>query len=125
MRILLAEDQSSTRFALRAIIKQQSGWEVVGEVIEAGQLNDQIEKTRPDLVLLALTLLDLDLEEMLPFLREKYPSVDVIVLSGRPEVCQNALAAGASDFVSKVDPPDRLLEAIAAINSSNPETRNY
>jgi DNA-binding NarL/FixJ family response regulator len=118
MRILLAEDQSSTRFAMRALIKQQSGWEVVGEVIEAGQLKNQIEKTHPDLVLLAWTLPELEVDEMLPVLRENYPGVAVIVLSGRPEVCQNALTAGASDFVSKADPPERLLEAIAAINSS-------
>jgi DNA-binding NarL/FixJ family response regulator len=36
----------------------------------------------------------------------------VIALSGRPEARQAALAAGANDFVSKSDPPDRLLAAI-------------
>jgi CheY-like chemotaxis protein len=36
----------------------------------------------------------------------------VIALSGRPEARQAALEAGVDDFVSKVDPPNRLLAAI-------------
>jgi DNA-binding NarL/FixJ family response regulator len=37
----------------------------------------------------------------------------VIALSSRPEVRDSALAAGADAFVSKIDSPERLLEAIA------------
>ena len=40
------------------------------------------------------------------------PNVKIIVLSGRPEAGRPALAAGASSFVSKADPPERLLEAL-------------
>jgi DNA-binding NarL/FixJ family response regulator len=43
----------------------------------------------------------------------------VIVLSGRPEARQAVLDAGADAFVSKVEPPERLLAAIAAAEHSN------
>ena len=42
--------------------------------------------------------------------------MSIIVLSGRPEYRKNAIAAGADAFVSKVDPPDRLLDAISSIS---------
>jgi DNA-binding NarL/FixJ family response regulator len=40
------------------------------------------------------------------------------VLSGRPEIRSEALAVGADAFVSKADPPDKLLRAIASVNQS-------
>ena len=43
----------------------------------------------------------------------------MIVLSGRPEARQMALAAGADEFVSKIDPPEKLLAAIHTMNAKN------
>jgi CheY-like chemotaxis protein len=43
----------------------------------------------------------------------------VIALSGRPEARQAALLAGADSFVSKADPPDRLLVAIDTCCTKN------
>jgi DNA-binding NarL/FixJ family response regulator len=48
-------------------------------------------------------------------LREAYPGLAVIVLSGHPEVEEAAVAAGADAFVSKADPPEVLLDAIAGV----------
>jgi DNA-binding NarL/FixJ family response regulator len=50
-----------------------------------------------------------------------YPNLLVVVLSGRPEVRREALAAGADAFVSKVDPPERLLAALHAMDSRSME----
>ena len=118
MRILLADDQPSARFALCALLEQQAGWHVVGEVVSADKLMTQIKDTSPDLILLDWNLPELEAEELVPVLREKYTNISVIVLSGRPEIRSEALAVGADAFVSKADPPDRLLRAIASVNQS-------
>jgi DNA-binding NarL/FixJ family response regulator len=118
MRILVADNQASARLALCALLEQQNGWQVVGEVVSAENLMPQIENTNPDLVLLNWNLLELEAEQLVPVLREKYTNISVIVLSSRPELCSKALAAGADIFVSKADPPDRLLWAISSINRS-------
>ena len=115
MRILVADNQSSARLALCALLEQQSGWLVVGEVVSAENLMSQIEDTDPDLILLNWSLPDLKAEELIPILRENRSNLSVIVLSGRPEIRFEALAAGANDFVSKADPPKRLLRAIASV----------
>ena len=51
--------------------------------------------------------------DLLPALRQACPALSVIVLSGRPEAEDAALAAGADAFISKADPPEQLLAAIA------------
>ena len=112
MRILLADDQRKVRFALRVLLERQPGIEVVGEAIDAQDLFAQTEATRPDLVLLAWELPNLAATGSLPALRRVCPGLSVIALSGRPTARRAALAAGADAFVSKADPPERLLATI-------------
>ena len=111
MDILLADDQK-VRLALRVLLEQTAGLTVVGEASNAQDLVTQTSAKRPDLVLLDWTLPGLHDDGTLCTLRQICPDVSVIVLSGRPEAQKPALAAGANAFVSKVDPPERLLAAI-------------
>ena len=115
MRILLADAGSSARFALCALLEQHTGWHVVGEVSSAEQLPGQVEATMPEVVLLDWNLPELNTNETISSLNEQFPELSIIVLSGRPETKSQACAAGANVFVSKADPPDRLIEAIAAL----------
>ena len=117
MRILLADEGTMARFALGALLEQRPGWTIVGEVVSADKLLPEIEATNPDLVLLNWNLPDLIADEFLPILSTRFPDLSVIVLSGRPETRLQAIAAGANAFVSKGDPPDRLLEAVSAVKT--------
>ena len=112
MRILLADDQPRIRFALRVLLERQPGLKVVGEAGDAEGLLTQAEATYPDLVLLGWELPGLAAVGSLPTLRKIRPDLYVIALSGRPEARRAALAAGADAFISKIDPPERLLAAI-------------
>jgi DNA-binding NarL/FixJ family response regulator len=112
MRILLADHRSEVRYALRALLGQRPGLNVVGEAVNASTLMTQVGVTCPDLVLLDWRLQGLAAASLLPALRRICPKVAVIALSGRPEERQAALDAGVDAFVSKADPPERLLAAI-------------
>ena len=114
MRILLADGRPKVRFALGVLLRRQPQLEVVGEVSNAYQLIAQVGALCPDLLLLGWELPGLPALDSLTVLREACPGLSVIALSGRPEARQAALAAGADGYVSKVDPPDRLLAAIDA-----------
>ena len=114
MRILLADHRPKIRFALRALLEQQPEFDVVGEAANAEELLIQTEATCPDLVLLDWGLRGQNMVMLLRALRRLCASATVIVLSGRPELRKAALDAGADAFVSKVDPPERLLAAIAS-----------
>jgi DNA-binding NarL/FixJ family response regulator len=127
MRILLADDQPKLRLGLRLLVEQEPGFKVVGEAADAKSLLAQVKTTWPDLVLLDWELPGLWTTapatppaaargSQVAVLRALAPSLKVIALSGRPEEAQQiALAAGVDAFVSKGDPPERLLVALRMI----------
>lgn len=116
MRVLLADDQADLRSALRLLLEQEPGVESVGEVADVDALLSQVMRFQPDLLLLDWELPGLKPAEaarrLLATLHVQQPFLQVIVLSGRPESNRSALAAGADLFVSKTEPPDRLLAAL-------------
>ncbi|MCJ7568080.1 MAG: response regulator transcription factor [Anaerolineales bacterium] len=109
MLILVADKRSQTRFALRLLIEQATGHTIVAEVADAESLTSKIRETLPDLVLLEWELSHENNGRTISSLKEDHPQMKVLVLSGQPKWRQAALDAGADDFVSKVDPPDRLM----------------
>jgi DNA-binding NarL/FixJ family response regulator len=113
MRILIADDQPKVRFAMRVLLDRQPGLVVVGEAVHADSLLAQTETACPDLVLLDWELPGLPATELLVALRRSCPDLSVIALSGRPEARHTALNAGVDAFVSKIEPPELLLSAIA------------
>jgi DNA-binding NarL/FixJ family response regulator len=117
MRVLLADDRPKTRFALRLLLERQPGIQVVGEAADAEELLVQAKATFPNVV-----LLDWELPKdgsLMSALRGTCPHLCVIALSGRPETRTAALAAGADAFVSKADPPERLLAAVRNAGTDN------
>jgi DNA-binding NarL/FixJ family response regulator len=122
MRILLADNQPKVRHALRVLLEHQPGLEVVGEVTDAADLLAQIKAARPDILLLHWRLRGWPATDSLRDLRDAYPGLAVIVLSGHPEVEEAALAAGADAFVSKADPAEVLLDAIAGVKRKEDTT---
>jgi DNA-binding NarL/FixJ family response regulator len=112
MRILLADSQPKVRFALRVLLERQPGLAIVGEATDRNDLLNRVEMTLPDVVLLGWELPGLTAMDSLSPLRQIRPNLLVIALSGRSEARLAALSAGADAFVSKGDPPERLLAAI-------------
>jgi len=112
MRVLVADDHSEVRSALHLLLEQEPGLTFVGDVVEADGLLPQIKTTCPDLLLLDWELPGLRSVEIVPALRALCPQLSVIALSGLPEARAAALKAEVDAFVSKGDPPERLLALV-------------
>ena len=112
MRILIADDQERVRFALRVLLAQQPGLQVVGEAANGEALLAQAGPLAADLALVDWELPRLAEAGGLQALHRSSPALQVIVLSSRPGVRQAALAVGSAAFVSKGEPPERLLTVI-------------
>lgn len=115
MRILIADCQPRTRQSLRALL---ATWPEIGEIQEArcgAEAVRLIESFCPDLVLMGLRSPDLDGLEATRQIKKRWAHVKIIVLSSYADYEADALAAGADAFVHKGVPPDRLLEALAAV----------
>jgi CheY-like chemotaxis protein len=89
--------------------QQQPGLKVGPEAVNAGDLLAQTEETCPCPVLLDWELPGLAAVDLLSALRGACPDLFVIALRGRPDAHQ---AAGADAFLSRADPPERLLVPI-------------
>lgn len=114
MRVLLADDQAKVRSALRLVLQQQRDVEILGEAVDTTGLLDWVKATEPDVILLDWELPGLPAPALLSTLHDRRSGVHVIALSGRPEARQAAQEAGVDAFVSKGDPPECLIAAIAA-----------
>lgn len=114
MRVLLADDHPQVRFALSTLLKRRPEVVVVGEAKDADEVMACLVAGSLDLLLIDWQLPGLAEAGSIPALREDHPDLMIVVLSGRPELGHEALAQGADEFVSKIDPPESLLGAIAA-----------
>ncbi len=112
IRVLIADDRPEVRSALRVLLVQEQGIIVVGEAGDAKQAVKLVRERQPDLALLDWELPDQSGASTLAKLRAVRPDLIVVALSGLPEARQAALDAGADIFVSKGDPPERLIEAV-------------
>lgn len=114
MRILLAENQPNVRSALRLLIQEQPGVELVGEESSARTLFASIARSEPDVLLLQWELPGASPRDLIRNLRITYPALTVIVMSSRRDMEEQALQAGAAAFVSKAESVDGLLSALEA-----------
>ena len=114
VRVLIADLNRNVRWALRTAINEQPHMVVVGECLQADTLPNQVEMQHPDLLLLDWDLPGLDVSQ-LPALSATGDRLWVIVLGVQPEAEKIAMAAGADAFLSKADPPERLLAALQQI----------
>jgi DNA-binding NarL/FixJ family response regulator len=110
MRILVVDDDPHCRSAVRLILADEPGLEVVGECASAADLLAALGRTCPD-----VALVDWDLpglphgEGLTAHVRMTAPNCRIVAMSGRPEQRQYALRHGAVAFVCKGDAPEALL----------------
>jgi DNA-binding NarL/FixJ family response regulator len=115
LNILIGDAQPRVRFGLRLLLEQQPGWRVAGEAEDVQALLDQIRSGYPDLVLVDWELPGMPANELLTVIRQACPRLWVIFMSGKDELRQSALQAGADVFAYKADPPEKLLGLIRGL----------
>lgn len=116
IRVLLAEDHHLVRQGLRALLERESDIEVVGEAADGLEALRLIETSRPDVVVMDITMPGLNGLEVLRRTRPRLPQVQVLMLSVHEgeEYVLRALQAGASGYLLKRSLSAELLIAIRA-----------
>ena len=114
IRILIAEDQSMVRGALAALLKFEPDLEVVAEVASGDEVVVAAREHRADVALLDVEMPGLDGIEAAAALRREVPDCTPLILTtfGRPAYLRRAMEAGASGFLVKDAPAERLANAI-------------
>jgi DNA-binding NarL/FixJ family response regulator len=115
MRILIADDDRHARAGLRALLGTYPACEIVGEAVNGREAIEQIERCRPDAVLLDVWMPGLDGLEAARMIKERRPEMAIVVLSMDSGQRAAALAAGAHAFISKADGPDQVVKMLRAL----------
>jgi DNA-binding NarL/FixJ family response regulator len=116
IRAIVADDQAISRQGLRMILESAHDIEVIGEAIDGLDALGQVERRRPDVVLMDIRMPRMDGLEATRRLRA-VDDVEVIVITtfDLDEYVIEALRAGAVGFLVKNSPPDRIIDAVHAV----------
>ena len=114
--VVIADDHPLTRDALVSLLEGH-GFDVVGEAGNGHAAVERARELRPDLVLLDLSMPDVDGLAALPELRTAAPESAVVVLtaSGTEDNLMAAIRAGAAGYLLKTEPPERLVEFLRGV----------
>jgi DNA-binding NarL/FixJ family response regulator len=119
IRVLVADDQTLVRRGLRALLDAQDDIEVVGEAADGAEAAELAAELVPDVVLMDIRMPGVDgLTATKSIAADPaLGNVRILILTtfDLDEYVYEALAAGASGFVLKDDPPEQLLAAIRTI----------
>jgi DNA-binding NarL/FixJ family response regulator len=122
LRILIVDDHAVVRRGVRALLESQPEWEVAGEATTGRDAVDLARQLQPDIVVMDLSLPELNgLDATRQILKES-PGTEVLVLTMHhsEELARNALQAGARGYVLKSDADENLIAAVESLRQHKP-----
>ncbi|HVL05341.1 MAG TPA: response regulator transcription factor [Acidimicrobiales bacterium] len=115
-RVLVADDQASTRRFLRAVLEELPDLDVIGEAVDGMETVAQVQALQPDIVLLDLSMPVFDGSDAIAGILRVKPDASVVIVSGMdPEYGDPLVGPGVLGFVWKGLPPFELLERLRDI----------
>jgi DNA-binding NarL/FixJ family response regulator len=120
--ILIADDHEVVRRGIRALLDARPEWRICGEAATGLEAVEKARKLRPDLVLLDLSMPEMNGLEAIPRIREACPGAKILVLTMHDsgEMASRVLAAGASGLVMKSDAVRDLVRAVQSVERGQP-----
>jgi DNA-binding NarL/FixJ family response regulator len=119
IRLLLVDDQPLVRAGLRMVFEPEADVEIVGEAEDGDQAVALASSLEPDVILMDIRMPGRDgIQATADILGDADPGrtrVLVLTTFDQDEYVYDALAAGASGFLLKDAPPERLAAAVRAV----------
>lgn len=114
--ILVVDDAAFMRMMIKDILSK-NGYNVVGEAENGAKALEKYNELKPDLVLMDITMPEVDGIAALKNIKGSDPNAMVIMCSamGQQAMVIEAIQAGAKDFIVKPFQPDRVLEAVKKV----------
>lgn len=120
-RILLVEDHAVVRYGIKQLINREQDLVVCGEEEDAGKALSAIERLKPDLVIVDLSLKDSSGLELMRNIKAQSGKLPVLVMSGLDEAvyAEVAFRAGALGYLMKGGALENILSAVRRVLSGN------
>lgn len=116
-KILIADDHAVVRGGVRKFLEATKQVGLVEEAATGEEALAQVRKAAWDVVLLDISLPDIDGMEVLKRMKRERPDMPVLIFSMHPEddLAIPAFTAGASGYLNKDSPPEQILLAIQTV----------
>ena len=114
--ILICDDAAFMRMMIKDILVK-NGYNIAGEAENGLKAVEKYAETKPDLVLMDITMPEMDGIAALKKIKAADPSAVVIMCSamGQQAMVIEAIQSGAKDFIVKPFQPERVLEAVKKV----------
>jgi len=119
VRVLVVDDQQLMRDGLASLLSIQSGIEIIGAAANGQEAIEQALALQPDVILMDVRMPVMDGVAATVQVRQQLPSCQVVMLTtfDDDEYVLEALRAGASGYLLKDLPANRLAQAIQAVHT--------
>ena len=120
-KILIADDHWVIRAGLRALLNGTPELEVVGEASDDYEVLDKLDSLKPDIILMDLSMPNLDGIETTRQVMKKAPSSKILILTIHEDegLLKEAIKSGAAGYIVKRAAESELNTAIRAIQQGN------
>jgi DNA-binding NarL/FixJ family response regulator len=118
LRILLADDHEIVRRGLRAVLEAESDWEVTDEAANGVEAVEKAERYKPDVVLMDISMPELNGLEAARRIRRNLPTVEVLFLTMHEseQMIREGMDAGGRGFLLKSDAGHELVPAVKSVS---------
>src|SRR5512143_971038 len=108
--VLIADDHTIVRSGVHLLLEGEADIDVVGEALNGQQALEQAEKLKPNVILMDISMPEMDGLEATRQVKARWPEINVLILTMHrsDEYFFEMLKAGASGYVLKVAHPDEL-----------------
>ena len=115
-KILIVDDAAFMRMMIKDILTK-NGYEIAAEAENGQKAVEKYQETNPDLVLMDITMPEMDGIQALKNIKEVDAGAKVIMCSamGQQAMVIEAIQSGAKDFIVKPFQADRVLEAVKKV----------
>ncbi len=115
--ILVADDHVVIRKGLRTLLEERKTWKVIAEAVNGREAVEKAARLRPDLVLMDLSMPELNGLEATRLILKAAPTTRVLILSmhNTEELVADTMQAGARGYVLKSDAETDLITAAEAV----------
>src|ERR1700720_1476837 len=122
LRILVVDDHEVMRTGVRALVEQEPGWQVCGTATNGQEAVEAARKLKPDVVVLDMTMPELDGLEALRGIKQTLPNTEVVIFSAyhSEEVIEQLFDAGAKSYIQKSDAGRHPVAAIKSLAEPKP-----
>lgn len=121
-RILIADDHELVRKGLKLVLESRPGWTVCGEARHGREAVEKARECRPDIVIMDLTMPELNGLEATRQIRASLPETEVLILTMHhsEHLVREVLSAGARGYLLKSDAGEAVFDAVEALVRHRP-----